>query len=132
MRAMVKISLHSGDKPLSVKKMTEDEDISPIFLEQILTKLKKLGLVKSIRGAAGGFFLGRDSREISVRDILEAVEESVQLAPCCCADEELAAVDCVHIPDCKISRFWNDANTQIQELFDSYSLERIIQEYGLV
>ena len=86
LRAMINLALNGGEKPLSIKKITEVEDLSPIFLEQIFTKLKKAKLIKSIRGAGGGFLLARPASDISVKDILEAVEEGILLTPCCVND----------------------------------------------
>ncbi|RKX80812.1 MAG: AsnC family transcriptional regulator, partial [Spirochaetes bacterium] len=86
LRAMINLAVNGGEKPLSIKKITEVEDLSPIFLEQIFTKLKKYGLIKSIRGAGGGFLLARDASDISVKDILEAVEEGIRMTPCCASD----------------------------------------------
>lgn len=130
LRAMINLAQNSGDKPLSIKKITEVEDLSPIFLEQIFTKLKKYGLIKSIRGAGGGFLLAKDSADISVKDILEAVEEGIRLTPCC-ASESVPAENCVKISNCRATRFWNGANEFLMNYFESYSLARVIEEYEL-
>ncbi|MDF1566902.1 MAG: Rrf2 family transcriptional regulator [Spirochaetaceae bacterium] len=128
LRAMINLAQNTEDKPLSIKKITEVEDLSPIFLEQIFTKLKKYGLIKSIRGAGGGFLLARDSKDINVKDILEAVEEGIRLTPCCSSDS-IAAEKCVKRNDCKATNFWNSANEHVMKYFESYSLDRVIQEF---
>ena len=128
LRAMINLAINSGDKPLSIKKITEVEDLSPIFLEQIFTKLKKYELIKSIRGAGGGFLLARDASEISIKDILEAVEEGIRMTPCC-ASESIPAAQCVKLPDCRATNFWNDANEYVMNYFESYTLARVIEEY---
>lgn len=128
LRAMINLAQNTKDKPLSIKKITEEEDLSPIFLEQIFTKLKKYGLIKSIRGAGGGFLLARDSKDISVKDILEAVEEGIRLTPCCSSDS-IAAENCVRRNDCRATNFWNSANNHVMEYFESYNLDRVIQEF---
>ncbi len=130
LRAMIKIALWTEDRPLSVKRITQSECISPIFLEQILNKLKRYGLVKSIRGAGGGFLLKRAPGEITVGDILTAIEEDIQLTPCC-VDDQTSYVDCSHTDNCRVSFFWKDMNARIMDLFESYTLERIIKEYNI-
>ena len=128
LRAMINLAQNDGDKPLSIKKITEVEDLSPIFLEQIFTKLKKYGLIQSIRGAGGGFRLSKPADDISVKDILEAVEEGIRLTPCC-ASETVPAEKCVKSSICRAKSFWNDANAHIMDFFGSYSLSRVIAEY---
>ncbi|RKX73033.1 MAG: AsnC family transcriptional regulator [Spirochaetes bacterium] len=129
LRAMINLAVNGGEKPLSIKKITEVEDLSPIFLEQIFTKLKKYGLIKSIRGAGGGFLLARDASDISVKDILEAVEEGIRMTPCCASDS-VPASQCVKQPECRATGFWNSANDYIMKYFESYSLARVIKEFG--
>ncbi len=131
LRAMINLAQNTGDKPLSIKKITEVEDLSPIFLEQIFTKLKKYGIIKSIRGAGGGFLLAREASDISVKDILEAVEEGIRLTPCCASDS-IPADKCVRLADCQATRFWNGANEYVMKYFESYSLARVIEEYESV
>lgn len=131
LRAMINLAQNTGDKPLSIKKITEVEDLSPIFLEQIFTKLKKYGLIKSIRGAGGGFLLAREAADISVKDILEAVEEGIRLTPCC-SSESVPAEKCVKLASCRATRFWNGANEHLMGYFESYSLARVIEEYDIV
>jgi Rrf2 family iron-sulfur cluster assembly transcriptional regulator len=128
LRAMINLAQNTDDKPLSIKKITEVEDLSPIFLEQIFTKLKKYGLIKSIRGAGGGFLLARAPKDINVKDILEAVEEGIRLTPCCASDS-IAAEKCVKLNECRATNFWNSANDYVMKYFESYSLDRVIQEF---
>ena len=128
LRAMINLARNTGDKPMSIKKITEVEDLSPIFLEQIFTKLKKYGLIRSVRGAGGGFMLAREASEISVKDILEAVEEGIRLTPCCASDS-VPAEKCVKLNTCRAKSFWNDANVYIMDFFAGYSLSRVIEEY---
>jgi len=131
LRAMINLAQNNEDKPLSIKKITEVEDLSPIFLEQIFTKLKKYGLIKSIRGAGGGFLLARDVSEISVKDILEAVEEGIRLTPCC-SSETVKAEHCDRSQECRALNFWNSANDYVMKFFEEYTLQRVIAEFETV
>ena len=128
LRAMIYLTRNEDDKPLSIKKIAETEDLSPIFMEQIFTKLKKFGLIKSVRGAGGGFLLAKDPSEINVKDILEAVEEGIRLTPCC-SSESVGADDCIRSEECRALDFWNTANEHMMQFFASYSLEKVIAEF---
>lgn len=128
LRAMIYLSRNNGDKPLSIKRIAETEDLSPIFMEQIFTKLKKFGLIQSVRGAGGGFLLAKDASEINVKDILEAVEEGIRLTPCC-SSESVSADDCIRSEECRALDFWNTANEHMMEFFAGYSLEKVIAEF---
>ena len=69
-------------RPISIGSIASEEKVSSEFLEQIFFKLKKAGLIRSVRGPGGGFVLNRKPAEISVQDILEAVGETHGLTPC--------------------------------------------------
>jgi len=81
LRALVYMAC-SPEKKFSVKEISESEDISKRYLEQIFSALKKTGLIMSIKGAQGGYFLARPSKEISVADVLKTLEDT-QESPCC-------------------------------------------------
>lgn len=129
LRAMLYLALEKSTKPVSIKTMAGEENISPIFLEQIFTKLKTAGLVKSVRGAKGGFILAKKAGEISVLHILDAVEEGIELTPCC-APAALQTEECLKISACASSRFWLNANQHFNEYFSSFSLQNIIETLG--
>ena len=131
LRAMVNLALNGNGKPLSIKKITEIEKLSPIFLEQIFTKLKKFELIRSIRGAGGGVVLSREPADITVRDILEAVEEGIQLTPCC-ADDATDAARCEYTPACRVTKFWKEANDHVMDYFNGQTLQGIIDKYELI
>lgn len=119
------MAVNEENKPISIKSISNSEDLSPIFLEQIFTKLKKAGIAESVRGASGGFRIARPLEEISVLDILEAVEEGVILAPCTGGDEG----SCGRSADCAISSFWNDTENYIREHLAGQSIRDILDSY---
>jgi Rrf2 family protein len=83
-RAMVELAASAGDKPVKAERIATAQDIPLNFLENILGELRHAGLVRSHRGAEGGFRLARDASEISVADVIRAVEgplASVRGAP---------------------------------------------------
>jgi Rrf2 family protein len=83
-RAMVELAASAGDKPVKAERLATAQDIPLNFLENILGELRHAGLVRSHRGAEGGFRLAKDPAEISVADVIRAVEgplASVRGAP---------------------------------------------------
>ena len=78
LRAMIDLARYSEEEPVSIGSIAMRQGISERYLEQLVAKMKKAGLVKSIRGASGGYVLAKDSSEISVGDILRALEGSLE------------------------------------------------------
>ena len=75
--AMLDVTIHASHGPVSLADISERQGISLSYLEQLFSKLRKYGLVNSIRGPGGGYRLGRCSAEIAIADIIIAVNESV-------------------------------------------------------
>ncbi|MBN1411407.1 MAG: Rrf2 family transcriptional regulator, partial [Spirochaetales bacterium] len=82
LRAVLSLAQTYCNRPVSIKTIAENEELSPEFLEQIFFKLKKAGLINSYRGPGGGFILSKKLSEISIRDIFEAVQETMAPVPC--------------------------------------------------
>jgi Rrf2 family iron-sulfur cluster assembly transcriptional regulator len=124
MRAIINMALSEENTPISIKTISKEEDLSPIFLEQIFTKLKKAGITESVRGASGGFRLSRAVSDITVLDILEAVEEGILLAPCT-HDEHI----CDRSDDCILADFWDDTEQSIRKQLAGQTIELILKKY---
>jgi Rrf2 family protein len=80
-KALLDLSLYSGNNPSSVKAIASRQDIPAPYLEKLLISLRRAGLVKSIRGAQGGYQLAKNPSQISLGEILEAAGESMDLIP---------------------------------------------------
>jgi Rrf2 family iron-sulfur cluster assembly transcriptional regulator len=127
LRAVIHMAVNGRDNPISVKNITDIEDISPIFLEQIFTKLKKGGIIHSIRGAKGGFYLAKDPEAITVKDIFVAVDESLTITPCA---EGVTEGECHKTPGCICGKFWQDTAMELYRYFEKISIGEIIRRYG--
>lgn len=123
-RAIVNMANNEDSRPISIKSISNSEELSPIFLEQIFTKLKKAGITESVRGASGGFRLCRSLDQISVLDVLEAVEEGVVLAPCTAGEG-----NCDRSVDCGLSNFWYDTEEGIRDQLKNQSIQTIMDNY---
>ncbi len=119
------MALRKENKPISIKAISQRENLSPIFLEQIFTKLKKAGIAESIRGTAGGFRLTRQPEQITILDILEAVEEGIQLTPCSTGKAE----SCTREDFCSVNRFWEDLEDEFKAFLASKDIRMIMEQY---
>ncbi len=82
LRAMIDLAVHEQESAVSAQSIAERQDLSERYLEQLIRAMKKAGLVKSIRGAGGGYRLARPADQISVGDILRALEGSIDAVSC--------------------------------------------------
>ncbi len=78
--AMYELSKHDKETPMQIKEISSNADIPQNYLEQLLSKLRRAELVKSIRGARGGYILAGDAKDILVKDILIALEGDLKVA----------------------------------------------------
>ena len=88
LRAMIDLAEFSETEPVSISSISQRQGISERYLEQLMAKLKKAGLVESIRGAGGGYVIHGDSGSISVGDILRALEGSLEAVTCAAFHED--------------------------------------------
>ncbi len=77
--AMYELSKHDNKSPMQIKEISSNANIPQNYLEQLLSKLRRAELVKSIRGARGGYILARESKDILVKDILIALEGDLKI-----------------------------------------------------
>ncbi|MDR0709865.1 MAG: Rrf2 family transcriptional regulator, partial [Spirochaetaceae bacterium] len=93
--------------PVSINHLSEKEDISSVFLEQIFFKLRKAGIVASVRGPGGGFCFAKPLDQLTVKEILDAAGEELDLISC---DKQVQ--NCERIGSCLAHSVWTDV-TQI-------------------
>lgn len=103
LRVMTDLAVNGKDGCISLKDIAEREHLSEKYLEQIVNQLSKAGLVRSLRGAKGGYQLTREPEKITVEDILKATEGS--LAPVACAEDN---GKCLNYGDCVTSFIWTE------------------------
>jgi Rrf2 family iron-sulfur cluster assembly transcriptional regulator len=121
-RAVVNLAAAASNEPISISQIAKKEQLSPEFLEQIFFRLKKAGLIRSIRGPKGGFVLNHKPSEISVKTILDAVGEPLFPAPC--TDHGTKA--CPRQEGCLISPIWEDFYALIHKHLSAISLKDIL------
>lgn len=126
-RAMLDLALNykSDDQPVSLGGIAERQGISEEYLEQIFSSLRKAGLVESVRGAQGGYKLGRPAARITVGDILRVLEGS--LAPVDCVVEGRRPT-CERYDDCVMNGVWQKLADAINSTVDSITLADLVAE----
>lgn len=110
-----------GNEAIILRRVSDEEEISIRYLEQIIIPLKINKLVKSIRGAGGGYTLARHPSKIKLSEILQALEGSCALVDCV-EDEEY----CDRISGCAAYEAWKEASKRLQDYFDSITLQDLI------
>ena len=114
----------SRDEPVSINALSAEENISSVFLEQIFFRLKKAGLVMSIRGPGGGFNFAQPLNKITVKQILEAAGEDLNITFC-----NKRADDCERVGGCMSHYLWEEANNLVKNYFADITLSSILKKY---
>ncbi len=119
--AMLDLALHHGKGPISLADISERQGISLSYLEQLFAKLRRQGLVKSVRGPGGGYQLQREGRLISVAEVVDAVNETVDATGCnqkgTCQSGEI----------CLTHHLWMDLSNQIHGFLRGISLQDLVK-----
>jgi Rrf2 family iron-sulfur cluster assembly transcriptional regulator len=123
LRAVLALASRSTDNtPVSIKTISELEGISAEFLEQIFFRLRKAGLIASVRGPSGGFFFAKPLEDITLKDIIDASGEGVSIAPCVCGKSPI----CTRKEECEAGRIWDDMSDHINAYLSSRKLSEMV------
>jgi Rrf2 family transcriptional regulator, cysteine metabolism repressor len=122
-KAMVDLAINYGDEPVSIKSISERQNVSEYYLEQLFSLLRKANLVKSIRGAQGGYVLSRPPEEITVSDIMQVLEGPVEISDCI-DDGSCSNIDC-----CATRLLWVRIKDSIDSVLKSTTLSDMVTDY---
>ncbi len=125
LRALIDLALYSENETVSIASIAARQNISESYLEQLIAKLRKAGLVTSVRGAGGGYKLAKPAAEISVGDILRALEGNLDPVECPGLNEE---VGCGGAEFCVTKYVWQRINDSINQTVDEIKLEQLVEE----
>jgi len=120
--AMIDVAMHNGKGPVTLAAVSDRQKISLSYLEQLFGKLRRHGLVDSVRGPGGGYNLAREATEVSVADIILAVDEPIDATQC--GGKE----NCLDDRRCMTHELWASLNTHIFAFLRSVSLEQLVRQ----
>ena len=123
--AMVDLALHSDDKPISLADIADRQEISLSYLEQLFAKLRRGGLVKSVRGPGGGYLLARGDDETRISDIILAVDEPIRATRCTPGQP----FGCrINKSRCTTHDLWEELGNQIYLYLSSISVADVVNK----
>ena len=123
--AILDVALHTQLGPVPLADISERQGISLSYLEQLFSRLRKNGLVQSIRGPGGGYRLGCEAQNISVGQVINAVNESVDATKCG------GSGGCQDGVECLTHTLWSDLSIRIQEFLDSISIAELMNKQNV-
>ena len=122
-RLMLALALNYEKGTTPLKAIAREQDISEKYLEQIINPLTKAGLVKSFRGAQGGYILSRSPEEITVGEVLRVLEGS--LSPVDCVDHQ----NCPNCDSCVSLSIWKKMKDALDQVVDDITLADMAEDY---
>ncbi len=126
LRAMVDLAANSSVEHVALYSIAERQQLSENYLEQVFSVLRKAGLVKSVKGAQGGYTLADNPASIKVGTILRALEGSLSIVD---EDAEYGDSAINSIQHCLRVNIWDKINASINNIVDSITLEDLVNEY---
>jgi Rrf2 family iron-sulfur cluster assembly transcriptional regulator len=120
--AMLDVALHAELGPVPLADISERQGISLSYLEQLFARLRKNGLVSSVRGPGGGYRLGADADKIAVGKIIAAVNESVDATRC------HGETGCQGGVQCLTHSLWRDLSARISDFLDEITLGELVRQ----
>ena len=126
LRAVLDLALHEGDEAVALSQIAERQNLSINYLEQLIAKLKKVGIVNAIRGAQGGYVLALPPEEISVGMILRALEGN--LNPVDCSEVDGSNTVCSSSDLCVTKYVWKRISDSINNTVDHMMLSELVNE----
>jgi Rrf2 family iron-sulfur cluster assembly transcriptional regulator len=120
--AMIDLGLNGGERPVTLSAISERQNISLSYLEQLFAKLRRHGIVESVRGPGGGYCLARAATSISVADVIIAVDEPLDATQC--GGRE----NCKSDHRCMTHDLWSTLNRKMLDYLASVSLGELVQQ----
>lgn len=123
LRAIIDLVLHSNGEHVSLISIAERQNISKNYLEQVFSALRKSGIVKSVKGAQGGYILSDKALSISVGDVLRALEGSLSVV------SYEKSIEINRIEKCIKKNVWDKIDESVNKVIDDLYLEDLVNQY---
>lgn len=127
--ALLDLGLFGHEEPVHLRHIAKRQGLSLRFLEQVMTCLKKAGLVESVRGAHGGYRLAKPPEAIRVGDVLQAVEGPLALMDCQVNPHVCVGGDGVKVEDCIVRGVWGEVRSSMLNVLNSITMAEMCDRY---
>ena len=124
LRLMLDIALHPDEAPVSLGDVSQRQEISVKYLEQLVSPLTRAGLLRSVRGAGGGYLLTRKPCDYTAGEILRTLEGSMAPVSCCDSGE-----CCDHKDICVTIDLWRDIQAAVDSVVNAVTLQDLVEKY---
>lgn len=121
--AMVDLATRGGTAPVTLAGISERQKISLSYLEQLFGKLRRHNIVESVRGPGGGYYLARPGAQISISDIITAVDEPIDATNC------ESKGDCMDGKPCSTHALWYGLNEVLHEYLSAVNLQQLVDKH---
>ena len=121
--AMLDLASNDSTRPVTLDMISQRQNISLSYLEQLFAKLRKASLVKSIRGPGGGYLLNVNPIDVTLTEIIEAVDENIDLRRC------HGSKNCLRGKQCLSHHLWCEVSDQIRGFLSSRNLQQVMDDY---
>jgi Rrf2 family protein len=126
-RAMFEIARGYPGSPVTIREISERQDVSVAYLEQILNKLRRAGLIRSVKGPGGGYLLAKEPSHISIAAILKELEGPVAITSCLDPEE-----GCSRVEGCVTHLLWRSLGANIEAFLETITLKNLIEKEPLL
>lgn len=123
LRALVDLAANAGEDTASLVQTARRQKLSLNYLEQVFASLRRAGIVTTVKGAGGGYSLARDMDEITVKEVIEALEGEISIA------DEAAGVREDEVQSAIRSLLWDEIDRQVEKLLAGRTLGSLVREY---
>lgn len=123
-KSVLELAIHYGKEPVSIKSIAEQHNISEYYLEQLFSQLRKAGIIKSSRGAYGGYSLNKPPNQVPVYDIIQILEGTIEISDCV---EDTA---CSNMNQCATRLLWVRIKESIDSVLKSTTLQDMVDDYN--
>ncbi|MCL4475092.1 MAG: Rrf2 family transcriptional regulator [Nitrospirae bacterium] len=126
-RAMFEIARGYPESPVTIKEISERQDVSVAYLEQILNKLRRAGLIRSVKGPGGGYLLTKDPGGVNIASILKELEGPVAITSCLDPEE-----GCARVEGCVTHLLWRSLGAKIEAFLETITLRDLLEKEPLL
>jgi Rrf2 family protein len=122
LHALIVLAQNTGEEPMQIAQIADEARVPRKFLEQILVDLKRRGIVRSQRGRAGGYLIGKAPKDISFADVIRTIDGPLALAPCVSVTAYHKCDDCVDEATCSIRKVLLAARDATADVLETRNL----------